>query len=116
MYLLWISGTILGAGNIAVNKIIKNFWFRGATCSWWDFFDDSAVKNSPASQETQVWSLSQQDAQEKKMATPAITPAWENTRTEGPGASSLWGNKELKKTKQLNCNHYHDCDIKLVYI
>ena len=50
------------------------------------------------------------------MATPAITPSWENTRTEGPGASSLWGNKELKKTEQLNCNHYHVCDIKLVYI
>jgi len=66
-------------------------------------------------QETRVWSLGQQDAQEKKMATHAITLAWENPWTEEPGAYSLWGSKESEKTEQLNHNHYHACNIKLVY-
>ena len=34
------------------------------------------VKNLPAIQETQVWSLGQEDPLEKEMATHSSIPAW----------------------------------------
>ena len=45
------------------------------------------VKNSPAMQETQVQSLSQEDPLEKEMATISSILAWEIPRTEEPGGS-----------------------------
>ena len=39
---------------------------------------DSVVKNPPAKQETQVWSLGQEDPLEKKMATHSSILAWES--------------------------------------
>ena len=39
-------------------------------------------KNSPANQETQVWSLSQEDPLEKEMATYSSILAWEIPWTE----------------------------------
>ena len=43
------------------------------------------VKNLPAMQETQVWSLVQKDPLEKEMANHSIIPAWEIPWTEEPG-------------------------------
>ena len=43
------------------------------------------VKNLPAIQETQVQSLSQEDALEKGMATHSSTLAWRVPWTEEPG-------------------------------
>ena len=42
------------------------------------FLSGSAVKNLPAMQEMQVWSLSQEDPLEKETATHSSIPAWEN--------------------------------------
>ena len=41
-----------------------------------DFLDDSAGKNPPAMQETQVQSLSQEDPLEKEMATHSSILTW----------------------------------------
>ena len=43
------------------------------------------MKNLPAVRETQVWSLGQEDALEKEMATHSNIFAWELPRTEEPG-------------------------------
>ena len=51
----------------------------------------SAVKNLPAIQETQVWSLSQEDPLEKEMATHSSILAWEIPPTEElAGLQSMW--------------------------
>ena len=43
--------------------------FRTASTTLEEFPDGSVVKNTPALQETQVWSLGQEDPLEKDMAT-----------------------------------------------
>ena len=43
------------------------------------------VKNLPAMQETQVWSLGREDPLEKKMATHSSILAWRIPWTEEPG-------------------------------
>ena len=45
----------------------------------------SVVKNSPAKQETQVWSLGREDHLEEEMATHSSILAWETPWTEEPG-------------------------------
>ena len=42
------------------------------------------VKNLPANQETQVWSLGREDPLEKEMATHSSILAWEIPWTEEP--------------------------------
>ena len=52
-----------------------------------DFFASltaQSVKNLPAMQETQVWFLGQEDAQEKEMATHPSILAWRIPWTEEP--------------------------------
>ena len=49
------------------------------------------VKNLPAMQETQVWSLGQEDPLEKKMATHSSILAWRIPRTEEPGGLQSMG-------------------------
>ena len=63
------------------------------------------VKNLPAMQETQVWSLGQEDPLEKEMATYSSILAWEIPWTEEPGRGcSPWGCKESidRATKYLH--------------
>ena len=43
------------------------------------------VKNLPATQETQVRSLGQEDPLEKEIATHSSTPDWKIPSTEEPG-------------------------------
>ena len=45
----------------------------------------SALKKLPAIQETQVWSLGQEDPLEKEMVTHSNILAWEIPWTEEPG-------------------------------
>ena len=49
------------------------------------FPSGSAVKNSPAMQETRVLSLGQEDPLEREMATHSSILAWESPWAEGPG-------------------------------
>ena len=54
------------------------------------------VKNLPAMQETQVWSLGQEDLLEKTMANHFSTLAWQIPWTEKPGGLySPWGHQRV---------------------
>ena len=59
------------------------------------------VKNLPTIQETQVWSLDQEDPLEKGKATHFSILAWRIPCTEKPGWLPSMGHKELDTTKQL---------------
>ena len=50
----------------------------------WDFLGGSVVKNPPVMQETQVWSLRQEDPLEKEVTTPPSILAWEIPWTVEP--------------------------------
>ena len=49
------------------------------------------VKHLPAMQETQVWSLGQEDHLEKGMATHSSILAWKIPQTEKPGRLESMG-------------------------
>ena len=57
------------------------------------------VKNLSAIQETLVQFLGQEDPLEKEMATHSSILVWRIPWTEEPGGYSLWGHKELERTK-----------------
>ena len=57
------------------------------------------VKHLPTMQETLVQSLGQEDPLEKEMATHSSILVWRIPWTEEPGGYSLWGHKELERTK-----------------
>ena len=63
------------------------------------------VKNLPAIQETQVWSLGQEDPLEKGMATHSSILTWRILQTEEPGR----GRKELDTTEWLTRTHKYPC-------
>ena len=56
----------------------------------------AVVKNLPAKQETQVWSLSGEDPLEKEMATHSRILTWEILWTEEPGGLQ---SMELQRVK-----------------
>ena len=60
----------------------------------------SVVKNPPAMQETQVWSLGREDPLEKEMAIHSSILAWKTLRAEEPDGldGSPWGRKESDTT------------------
>ena len=72
------------------------------------------VKNLPAMQETQVWSLGWEDPLEKGMATPSSILAWKIQWTEEPGwlQFSSWGHKELDMTKQQIYTYAHHLEVR----
>ena len=59
------------------------------------------VKNPPAVQETQVWSLGQEDPLEEGIATHSSILAWRIPWTEESGGFSPWGRKESDTTERL---------------
>ena len=59
------------------------------------FFGGSMVKNPPAVQETQVWSLGGKDPLEKEMATYSSILAWEIPWTEEPGRLQSMGSQRV---------------------
>ena len=72
------------------------------------FLIGSAVKNSPAMQETQetrVRFLGQEDPLEKEMATHSSILAWKIPWTEEHGGYSPWGHTESDKTEHTTTNH-----------
>ena len=54
------------------------------------------VENLPAVQETQVWSLGQEDPLEKEMATHSSILAWRISWTEEPGRLQFIGSQTVK--------------------
>ena len=57
------------------------------------FPSDSVVKNLPAKQETQVWSLGWKDTLEKEMATHSSILVWEIPWTKEPGGPQFTGSQ-----------------------
>ena len=60
----------------------------------------SVVKNLPAMQGTQLWSLGQEDALDKGMATHSSILAWRIPGTEEPGRLQSMGSDTTEMTKQ----------------
>ena len=58
------------------------------------------IKNLPAMQETQVWSLGSEDTLEKGMATHSSILAWRIPRTEEPHRYRPWSSKESDMAEQ----------------
>ena len=67
-----------------------------------DFPGGSVVKGLPAKQETQVWSLGQEDPLEKEMATHSSILAWRTPWIKEPGG--LQTMESQKSWIQLNNN------------
>ena len=74
---------------VASGKI--QFFFMG--------FPTQTVKNLPAMQETQLWSLAQEDPLEKEMATHSNILAWKTPRTEESGGLQWWGHEIVLATE-----------------
>ena len=71
----------------------------------WASLEAQMVKNLPAMQETWVWSLGQEDALEKEMATHSSILAWRSPWTEESGKYSPWGCKEMDGTEWHTHTH-----------
>ena len=85
----------------------KSFWFKSQkqrSPSTSSFSGGSVVKNPPAMQETWVGSLGWEDPLEKEIATLSSVPVWEIPWQRRLTGCSLWGDKELDTTEQLNKN------------
>ena len=74
--------------------------------SWWLSAKKSAC-NARDFQETQVWSLGQEDPLEKEMATHSSIPAWETPWTGKPGRAIVHGHKKLIKTEWHTTTKIH---------
>ena len=64
------------------------------------------VKRLPATHETQVLSLGQEDPLEKEMATHSSTLAWTIPWTEEPGRLQSMGSQRVRMTELLHF-HFH---------
>ena len=71
------------------------------------------VKNLPAMQETQVWSLDQEDALEKRMASHITILVQIFPWTELVGYSS-WGCKESEMTEQLTLQCFSSLSMRKI--
>ena len=67
-----------------MNVIFIIFLYYKALYMRWASLVAQIVKNLPAVQETQVWSLGQEDPLENVMATHSSILAWRIPRTEEP--------------------------------
>ena len=68
---------------------------------YWASLVAQMVKNLSAMQETQVWSLGQEDPLEKGMATHSSIVAWRIPWTEEPGGVQSMESQELDITERL---------------
>ena len=72
----------------------------------WAYLVAQLVKNLPAIQETWVWSLGQEDALEKGMATHSSILAWRIPWTEEPSRPQSWNHREPDTTEQLTLSWF----------
>ena len=68
--------------------------------------DGSVVKNPPAMEEMQVWSLNCEDPLEEEIATLSSILTWKMPWTEEPGRLQSMGLQESDTTYWLNQNHH----------
>ena len=86
-----MSGKLLLCGKNQIFKaacqevLIKCFLFVLEMLTGWASLAAQTVKNLPAMQETQAWSLGKEDLLEKEMAIHSSILAWRIPWTEEPG-------------------------------
>ena len=79
------------------------------------------VKNLPAMQETQVWSLGWEDPLEKGMATHSSILAWRIPWIEEPGGLQSMGSQRVRHDWVTNAHtkykysHFEGCGTLLVF-
>ena len=66
-------------------------WLSSSSIHILTFSDAQWVKNQPAMQKTQVWSLGQEDALEEEMATYSNSLTWKISWTNEPGGLQSTG-------------------------
>ena len=71
------------------------FYFNYELLVSWDFLVVQTVKNLPAMQETQVWSLGQEDPLEREMATHSSILACKIPWMEEPGGLQFMGSQKV---------------------
>ena len=72
------------------------------------------VKNLPAMQEIQVWSLGREDPQEKEMAIHSSILAWEIPETEEPGGLQFMESPKVRHdwvTNTLHLKEYQQTEL-----
>ena len=74
------------------------------------------VKNLPAVQETQVWSLGEEDPLEKGMATTPVFFPGKSHRQRSLAGYSPWGHKESDTTEQLTHAHLLIANTSLISV
>ena len=94
------QGYTLGKGQSLSNykrMILDLYWIKEFTQNGWDLHVLVAqiVKNLPATKETQVQSLVQEDPLEKGMATHSNILAWRIPWTEEPGRLQSMGSQRV---------------------
>ena len=111
----WLSLCSITFLHVATVRILK---IPQVACSLvplshciWGFLSGSVVKNPPAMQETQVWSLRPEDPLEKEMATHSSMLAWEISWTEELAGYSqlLQPFRVAKNQTQLSMRHWICC-------
>ena len=82
---------------------------------------DQMVKRLPTMQETQIRSLSQEDALEKEMAIHSSTIAWKIPWLEEPGRLQSMGSQKVrhdsatKQQQSIKISNYYAVNLKLIY-
>ena len=94
-------------GNLFLDS--PGFWWLQAFLGLWPCLPlflvalvDQMVKNPPAMQEMQVWSLGREDPLEKEMVTHSSTLAWEIPWTEEPGRLLSMGSQRVRHDRMTN--------------
>ena len=99
-FLLYSKATVIPIDMfffIFFSIIIYHRILKIVPCTVWGFPNGSVVKNPPAMQETQVWSLGQEDPlEEEEMATHSSILAWKIPRTEEPGVLRSMGLQKVR--------------------
>ena len=80
----------LAVKNLPIHLFRSASYASGGLPRW------SVVKNLPAKQETQVWSLGQEDPLEKEMATHSSILVWEISWIEEPGGLQSAGSRRVR--------------------
>ena len=85
----------------SLRSILFNFHVFGTSLDRLGFPGGSVVKNWPAMQEMQVWSLGQKDPLENEMATRSSILAWEIPWTEEAGGLQSMGSRRVRDNSAI---------------
>ena len=75
---------------------------------YWASQGAQQVKNPPAMQEMQVWSLAREDPLEEEMATHSSILAWEIPWTGEPGGLQSMGSQRIQPTEHTCTQSWND--------